>query len=177
MARALSNDPRPIRAGRRADFPIVRERRPLPGRFHPAPARVVREALRRFGEAFYYGLRLVELAPSPRSEGRIVFGGLIGEGEIRLYDQQSPPWRLGGHVDPRDRVMLEAVGAHVGADGVVDWEAGALRRFMVGHVLAHELGHHVLQHERRLRGEVAARTRDHEGRAEAIAAQLRALLR
>jgi hypothetical protein len=34
----------------------------------------------------------------------------------------------------------------------------------------------VLQHERRLRGERAARTREHELRADAIAAQLRELL-
>jgi Zn-dependent peptidase ImmA (M78 family) len=47
---------------------------------------------------------------------------------------------------------------------------------MLGHVLAHELGHHVLQHERRLRGERAARTREHEARAEVVATRLRELL-
>ena len=47
---------------------------------------------------------------------------------------------------------------------------------MLGYVLTHELGHHILQHERRLRNERAARTRDHEARAEAIAANLRTLL-
>jgi len=47
---------------------------------------------------------------------------------------------------------------------------------MLGHVLAHEVGHHVLQHERRLRGRRGARTRDHEARAEAVAARLRLLL-
>ena len=41
---------------------------------------------------------------------------------------------------------------------------------------AHELGHHVLQHERRLRGERAARTREHEARAEAVGKRLRELL-
>jgi hypothetical protein len=34
----------------------------------------------------------------------------------------------------------------------------------------------VLQHERRLRGERGARTRDHEARAEAIASRLRSVL-
>jgi len=48
---------------------------------------------------------------------------------------------------------------------------------MLQYVLTHEVGHHVLQHERRLRGERGARTREHEARAEAIAAQLRSRLR
>jgi hypothetical protein len=47
---------------------------------------------------------------------------------------------------------------------------------MLHHALTHELGHHILQHERRLRGKRAARTRDHEARAESIAAHLRARL-
>jgi predicted Zn-dependent protease len=47
---------------------------------------------------------------------------------------------------------------------------------MLGHVLAHELGHHVLQHERRRRGERAARTVEHGARAEAIADELRGRL-
>jgi Zn-dependent peptidase ImmA (M78 family) len=59
---------------------------------------------------------------------------------------------------------------------VVAWPGDTLRRFMLGYVLAHELGHHLLQHERRLSGARGARTRDHEARADAIATRLRALL-
>ena len=59
---------------------------------------------------------------------------------------------------------------------MITWPRDTLKRFMLGYVLTHELGHHILQHERRLRNERAARTRDHEARAEAIAANLRTLL-
>lgn len=46
----------------------------------------------------------------------------------------------------------------------------SLRRFMLGHVLAREIGHHMLRHERGLRGERTVRTGDHEACAEVIAA-------
>jgi len=74
------------------------------------------------------------------------------------------------------RTRLRIAGATVDTEGVVMWPGDTLRRFMLGYVLAHELGHHMLQHERRLRGERGARTRDHEARADAIAKRLRALL-
>jgi hypothetical protein len=93
-----------------------------------------------------------------------------------LYDQAASPWRLGFGLAPAARARLIEAGAELDEEGVVAWPGDTLRRFMLGYVLAHELGHHVLQHERRLRGERATRTREHEARAEAIAAQLRALL-
>ena len=74
------------------------------------------------------------------------------------------------------REHLRSAGATVDTEGVVVWPGDSLKRFMLGHVLAHELGHHMLQHERRLRGARGARTRDHEARADAIAKRLRALL-
>ena len=74
------------------------------------------------------------------------------------------------------RTRLRVAGATVDTEGVVMWPGDTLRRFMLGYVLTHELGHHVLQHERRLRSARGARTRDHEARADAIAKRLRALL-
>ena len=74
------------------------------------------------------------------------------------------------------RARLRIAGAIVDTEGVVVWPGDSLRRFMLGYVLAHELGHHALQHERRLLGARGARTRDHEARADAIAKRLRALL-
>ena len=118
----------------------------------------------------------MELVPAPPTGGRLLFGALVGPGQIRLYDQPLPPWRLPYALAGHERAELEQAGAHVGEDGVVSWPPGALRRFMLGHVLAHELGHHMLQHERRLRGERAARTREHEARAELVATRLRELL-
>jgi len=176
MAGSLRSDPRRIRAARRAEFPVVRTRRPAAGRHHPASATDVRAALRIFGDEFYYGLKVVELMPAPPTRGRLPFGRLIGPGHIVLFDQARSPWRLGSALTEERRARLRIAGAAVDTEGVISWPGDSLKRFMLGHVLAHELGHHVLQHERRLRGERGARTRDHEARAEAIAERLRALL-
>jgi len=154
----------------------VRARRPAAGRHHPASAADVRDALRIFGDEIYYGVKIVELLPAPTTSGRLPFGRLIAPGHIVLYDQARPPWRLGTPLTADRRALLRMAGATVDAEGVVSWPGNSLRRFMLGHVLAHELGHHVLQHERRLRGARAARTREHEARADAIARRLRALL-
>jgi hypothetical protein len=172
----VRSDPRPIRAARRATFPLVRARRPAAGRHHPASVADVREALRIFGDEIYYGLKTVELLSAPPASRRPVLGRLIAPGHIVLYDQPRPPWRLGAPVAVKRKASLRAAGARIDDDGVVSWPGNTLRRFMLGHVLAHELGHHVLQHERRLRGARGARTREHEARAEVIATRLRALL-
>jgi hypothetical protein len=177
MSKSLRSEPRSIRAERRALFPAVRAKRPSPGRHHPASASDVRDALRAFGESAYYGVRLVELRSSPPNHGRLLFAQLGAPGHIVLYDQPSPPWRLGFALGAQERRRLRAAGATIDEAGVVDWPGGTLRSFMLGRVLAHELGHHRLQHERRLRGERGARTRDHEARADAIAASLRRRLR
>jgi hypothetical protein len=154
----------------------VRARRPGPGRHHPASAADVHHALRVFGEEVYYGVETVELVPAPAEPDRLPLGRLAGPGRILLFDQAPSPWRLGFGLAPRERAWLVEAGADLEDEGVVTWPGDTLRRFMLGYVLAHELGHHVLQHERRLRGERAARTREHEARAEAIAVQLRTLL-
>jgi hypothetical protein len=176
MTGSLRTEPRRLRAGRRARFPVVRARHPGPGRHHPASAAEVRRALRAFGEEAYYGIKSVELVPAPPARKGLAFAGLIEPGRIVLYDQAPSPWRLGFALASKERAQLQAAGADLREEGVVAWPGDTLRRFMLGHVLAHELGHHLLQHERRLRGERAARTRDHEARAEAIAARLRLLL-
>jgi len=176
MTKSLRSDPRRIRAARRAKLPVVRSRRPGPGRHHPASAADVREALRSFGEDAYYGVIAIELVPAPATRKRLPLGELIGPGQIVLYDQPLPPWRLGFDLPADERSRLRAAGAVTDREGIVAWPGSTLRRFMLAYVLAHELGHHMLQHERRLRGEAAARTRDHDARAEAIARRLRARL-
>ena len=173
MSGSVRSDPRWAQAARRAAFPTVRARAVSRGRCHPASAQDVREALQAFGPEAYYGLRLVELMPARASDAALVLGRLAGEGMIELYEQRPSPWRLGHALSDVERDRLTAFGADVTIPGVVVWPPGALRRFMLVHVLAHELGHHVVQHERRLRGERAMRTREHEARAEEIAATLR----
>ena len=170
---SIRSDPRWARAARRAVFPSVRAREVSPGRWHPASAQDVREALHAFGPEAYYGLRLVELRPARANDAALVLGRLAGEGVIELYEQRPSPWRLGDAMSDVERDRLAASGADVTAPGVVVWPPGTLRRFMLLYVLAHELGHHVVQHERRLRGQRAMRTREHEARAEEIAATLR----
>jgi hypothetical protein len=94
-----------------------------------------------------------------------------------LYDQAPSPWRFGFPIESGESSRLVEAGANVDGDCVVHWPGDTLRRFMLEYVLPHELGHHLLQHERRLKGRAAARTSEHEGRAEAIAAQLRTVFR
>ena len=154
----------------------MRARRPSAGRHHPASATDVREALMIVGSAIYYGVESVELVPAPRAGKRLTLATLVAPGRIVLYDQAPSPWRLGFVLAPRERAQLRAAGADLREEGVVSWPGDTLRRFMLAYVLTHELGHHVLQHERRLRGERGARTREHEVRADAIAARLRLLL-
>ncbi len=132
----------------------------------------MRTALEQFGESSYYGIQSVELVPAPVDSGQLLLGKLSPEGRIELYDPPPSPWRLGVPLPPRERARLRAAGATI-ERGVVTWPEGMLKRFMLGYVLAHEVGHHVLQHERRLRGARAARTADHEARADAIATRLR----
>jgi hypothetical protein len=170
---SVLTDPRRLRAARRAAFPAVRMRPPAPGRHHPATVADVRAALTAFGEVAYYGLNLVELIPTTRIRNGPLLGSLAGPGHVVLYDQPRPPWRLGAALSGADRAWLASAGAEVSTPAVVAWPGDSLRRFMLGHVLAHEIGHHLLQHERRLRGERAARQRDHEARAEVVAAALR----
>ena len=158
MARSARSDPRGLRAARRASFPAVRARRATAGRHHPATVADVRAALEAFGDGAYYGVRLVELVPAVQRDDGLVLGRLIGAGHIVLYDQPRSPWRLGDPLSDKHRGLLDSAGADVSTAGVVVWPADTLRRFMLGYVLAHELGHHIVQHERRLRGE---RAREH----------------
>jgi hypothetical protein len=151
----------------------VRARRPAPGRHHPARAADVRAALDAFGAPARYGLHLVELVPAPEAAERLMLGRLTGPGHVLLYDQARSPWRVGAELPEQDRGWLASAGADVATPGVVSWPGDSLRWFMLGYVLAHEVGHHMLQHERRLHGERGARSRDHEARAEVIAANLR----
>lgn len=176
VSRSVRSEPREVRAARRAVLPRVRARSPSRGRHHPAGVGDVRAALERFGLSAYYGVTLVELVPARHSDDGFVLGRLVGPGHIALYDQPRSPWRLGVALSGGDLARLAAAGADVATPGVIVWPDDTLRRFMLGHVLAHELGHHVVQHERRLRAERAARTSEHELRAESIAAELRGRL-
>lgn len=152
---------------RRAVLPPVRERAPSRGRHHPAGAGDVRAALEWFGLSAHYGVKLIELVPVRAGDAGLVLGRLVGPGHIVLYDQRASPWRLGQTLRAADLARLAAAGADVAVKGVIVWPDDTLRRFVLGHVLAHELGHHVVQHEARLRGKRAGahgRARGSRGR-------------
>src|SRR5438552_18982508 len=121
MTKSLRSDPRRIRAARRARLPVVRARRPSPGRHHPASAADIREALRSFGEDAYYGVLAIELMPAPATPNRLPLGELIGPGQIVLYDQLLPPWHLGFDLPADERSRLRAAGAINDREGIVGW--------------------------------------------------------
>ena len=58
---------------------------------------------------------------------------------------------------------------------VVDWPGDSLRDFILLDVLLHEVGHHILQHNKGKRTKRVARTRDHEAFARLFVERCRAL--
>ena len=86
-----------------------------------------------------------------------------------------------GVIAERDARLLASAGALVTAYldlGVtlIHWPEHSLRRFMLFDVLLHEIGHHVLQHNKGKRLVRIARTRDHEAYATRFAAKWRGRL-
>jgi len=159
-------------------------RPPRKGFHHPAGKRDIAAMLQAVGPAPCYDLCSVELGRSP-AEGAVpplVFGRYQAPGRIVLVEQPLPPWRLPALLASAAARRLRRAGAVVtrlpaaGAT-IVNWPPGTLRRFMLEEILLHELGHHVLQHEKGKRPERIARTRDHEAFARRFARQLRAALR
>ncbi len=56
-----------------------------------------------------------------------------------------------------------------GAQTIVAWPGETLREFMRFDVLLHEIGHHIIQHEKGKRAARVLRTKDHEAWADAFA--------
>jgi len=78
----------------------------------------------------------------------------------------------------KDRTLLERAGAIVAvSDGGhhtrSDWPGDRLRSFVLFDGLMHEIGHHLLQHEKGKRRVRIARTADHEAFAERFARRCR----
>lgn len=158
--------------------PRVHVSRPPLGFFHPASRADVVSLLRRAGEECSYGLRAVRLAVPDGSDGRLLFGRLVVPGVIVLYAQPAPPWVLPGQLPDNEQDRLCGAGGEItivggGTQTIVAWPEGSLRRFMLLDVLLHELGHHVLQHERRAPADRIVRTRDHEAFADRFARRWR----
>lgn len=156
---------------------------PGPGFHHPVGKRDVRRLLQGIGPLVTYGLRSIELARAPALPNgpSLAFGQYEAPGRILLFEQPLPPWRLPGKLSKKDAERFERSGALVcpsspaGAT-LLDWPAGALKRFMLEEVLLHELGHHVLQYHKGKRLARIARTKDHEAFAALFAERQRSLL-
>lgn len=186
MSSSLRTQPRRFRAprrmrGRQAAL-RVQVGRPPTGFLHPATRADVAALLGRAGAECTYGLRAVRLSVAPRADGReLRFGRLIVPGVIVLYAQPAPPWVLPGRLPDGEQDRLSLAGAEIAATGggtqtVVAWPGDTLRRFMLFDVLLHEIGHHVLQHERRAPAGRIVRTSDHEAFADRFARRWRELL-
>lgn len=153
----------------RAASPRVVETPPRAGCHHPADRRDVARFLRGLGAEALYGLQCVELCRGPAWSGDMVpcFGRFRVPGRIALFDLPRPPWRLLGLLGAADAAALRQAGAILTPDRgagitVVAWPGDSLATFMLVDVLLHEIGHHVLQHNKGKRPVRIVRTRDHE---------------
>ena len=159
---------------------IVQE--PQRGFFHPASKSDILEVLGAVGPEVTYCLTTISLSRAPQAtrNGLPPLGRLSVPGNIIIFEQPIPPWRLSGTVYGKDLMRLSRAGAiveyHNAADAtLVDWTAESLRDFILFEVLLHEVGHHILQHYKGRRAARIARTRDHETFAQNFADRCRAV--
>jgi hypothetical protein len=171
-------------ANRRLLGPRIVTRRAGRGFHHPVSKKEVLQLLEAVGPVACYGLRSVEFVRRPRDGNLVVpvFGRYQVPGRLLLYEQPLSPWRLPGLLEASDLRRLKQAGALVtlspdAGAALVEWPKGTLQRFILEEVLLHELGHHVLQHNKGKRPARIARTRDHERFAATFAAKQRMALR
>ncbi len=153
------------------------------GFMHPISRSNILQVLEVAGPEAIYGLKRVELcrAPDPGGSGLAPLGRLYPEGRIVLFEQPVPPWRIRGKLSEASLNTLKTAGAVV-TEGIspftaiIEWPGDTLRDFMLFDVFLHELGHHILQHNKGKRPARIARSRDHEAFAERFARNRRRTL-
>jgi hypothetical protein len=162
--------------------PRIIERPPNPGFCNPANKDEILQLLEFVGPEAMYGLRWVEYVPALPLESNVLppLGRLKVPGHILLYQQPLPPWRLPGIISAIDAHQFQRAGALIETQSeiectIVDWPGDSLRDFILLDVLLHEVGHHVLQHNKGQRTKRVARTRDHEDFARMFVERCRAL--
>jgi hypothetical protein len=146
--RAETPEERPATAAERAVRLVIDP--PPKGHIYPCTARELKRQLRRVPPRYLEGLRQIRFSNQIRRFRDRDADYL--DGEIRLFPY---PERLIFPASPRphdpwDQEWL-AWGAQVVDDGGVrslQWTPAALRRYILEHVLLHELGHHyaAIQH-------------------------------
>jgi hypothetical protein len=154
--------------------------RPCPaGWVYPCSLEDISERLSRLPEQDVAGLWSVGLVPSTRKDcganGRYFFGerptihllSYLDTLRVKQLPNTKPGHIERGFVIERQYGMgIEAIGTRY----VCVWSPEDLRRFMVEHVLLHEVGHHIYHRDRRLQGyRYNPRTTESEQFAEAYA--------
>ncbi len=149
----------------------ITKQKPLPGTHYPITLQDIRDLLAALGPVSTYGLKSVRLRQegAVRREG-IVFAEYGLSGDITLFALPASPWWLPFLLTAEDSASFERYGAHIEADSrlettTVAWSPDGLRQFTLYEVLAHELGHHLLQRTRGTKAKVC-RHGDHERRAD-----------
>jgi hypothetical protein len=156
--------------------------RPAPGCLHPLRPAEVRDWLEQAGFAPRYGLRLIRMRHEcGLQRAGMVFGEYVAPGEIHLYPVPAPPWRLPFLLSSHDLAAFVRHGAEVTADAVlrrthVAWPGSSLRDYALLEILAHELGHHLLQHNAGKRTAQVRRREDHERFADMVSRRMAAQL-
>ncbi|HLK56515.1 MAG TPA: hypothetical protein VKU00_08125, partial [Chthonomonadaceae bacterium] len=101
----------------------------------------------------------------------IVFGEYLPSGEIHLYAVPSHTWVLPYLLHDADLAAFARYGCRWELDvtrerTTLAWKPTGLRDFYLYAVLAHELGHHLLQYHKGKRQTALCRRSDHEKRAD-----------
>jgi len=177
---AFESTPRRKLAAAPIPLPRIIIRRPRNGHSHPLEKSDIVTALRLVGERCFYGLRSVELIQGSSSllGGNLTLARLTVPGRILIYDLPPSPWVLPGRVARPEHKRLLVGGADVEfisqpQHTVVRWPGDSLREFMLFEVLMHEIGHHLLQHNKGKRTGRVTRTGDHEAFAHLFALRCR----
>ena len=149
----------------------IRVQKPLPGLIHPLHARDIRGFLEAMGPTSMYGVKCIRLrSESGVTAQGIVFGEYLLSGEIHLYAVPSLTWKLPFEMHAADLADFARYGCRCEIDALLGqttlaWSLAGLRDYTLYEVLAHELGHHLLQYHKGKRPAALCRRSDHELRA------------
>ena len=128
-----------------------------------------------------YGLRAIRLRQECllNSSG-IVFAEYVVPGEICLYAVPATPWQFPFVPSRSDLEAFAQHGANVHIDELRDqaticWTPNGLKSYLLYEVLAHEIGHHILQHNKGKRQAQIRRRFDHEACADLYSRRLERL--
>ncbi len=151
---------------------LIVVQRPLPGEHHPLPRQEIRAFAHQLGPQAIYGLKTIRLCRrSALHLDRLILGEYCVPNEVRLYSVPQSPWHLPFLLPEDAQQTMRRYGAQIANDplrnrSTVTWADADLKQFYVCEVLAHEIGHHLLQHNRGKRPVTICRRRDHERWAE-----------